>query len=228
MNKVIETRNIGKEYPLPEGVLRVFEGLNFELNEGDIGAIMGVSGVGKTTFLNLLGLLDKPTEGKILIDGEDVLQKNEKERAEIRNQTMGFVFQFSHLLPEFTTLENVCFPLMIRRVEMKEAQRKALELLREVSLEDKAHLRPVLLSGGEQQRVAIARALINEPKLLLADEPTGNLDWKTGEKILNLIQELHEKRGLSSIIVTHNEKVAQFCHKLFVMESGRLKLLSHL
>jgi ABC-type lipoprotein export system ATPase subunit len=228
MNKVIETRNIGKEYPLPEGVLRVFEGLNFELNEGDIGAIMGVSGVGKTTFLNLLGLLDKPTEGKILIDGEDVLQKNEKERAEIRNKKIGFVFQFYHLLPEFTTLENVCFPLMIRRVEMKEAQRKALELLREVSLEDKAHLRPVLLSGGEQQRVAIARALINEPKLLLADEPTGNLDWKTGEKILNLIQELHEKRGLSSIIVTHNEKVAQFCHKLFVMESGRLKLLSHL
>lgn len=228
MNKIIETRNIGKEYPLPEGVLRVFEGLNFELNEGDIGAIMGVSGVGKTTFLNLLGLLDKPTEGKILIDGEDVLQKNEKERAEIRNQKIGFVFQFYHLLPEFTTLENVCFPLMIRRVEMKEAQRKALELLREVSLEDKAHLRPVLLSGGEQQRVAIARALINEPKLLLADEPTGNLDWKTGEKILNLIQELHEKRGLSSIIVTHNEKVAQFCHKLFVMESGRLKLLSHL
>ncbi len=228
MNKIIETRNIGKEYPLPEGVLRVFEGLNFELNEGDIGAIMGVSGVGKTTFLNLLGLLDKPTEGKILIDGEDVLQKNEKERAEIRNQKIGFVFQFYHLLPEFTTLENVCFPLIIRRVEMKEAQRKALELLREVSLEDKAHLRPVLLSGGEQQRVAIARALINEPKLLLADEPTGTLDWKTGEKILNLIQELHEKRGLSSIIVTHNEKVAQFCHKLFVMESGRLKLLSHL
>ena len=111
---------------------------------------------------------------------------------------------------------------------MKEAQRKALELLREVSLEDKAHLRPVLLSGGEQQRVAIARALVNEPKLLLADEPTGNLDWKTGEKILNLIQELHEKRGLSSIIVTHNEKVAQFCHKLYVMDSGRLKLLSHL
>jgi len=228
MNRVIETRNIGKEYPLPEGVLRVFEGLNFELSEGDLGAIMGVSGVGKTTFLNLLGLLDKPTEGKILIDGEDILQKNEKERAEIRNQKIGFVFQFYHLLPEFTTLENVCFPLMIRGVEMKEAQRKALELLREVSLEDKAHLRPALLSGGEQQRVAIARALVNEPKLLLADEPTGNLDWKTGEKILNLIQELHEKRGLSSIIVTHNEKVAQFCHKLYVMESGRLKLLSHL
>jgi len=225
---MIEARNLGKEYPLPEGVLRVFEGLNFELNEGDLGAIMGVSGVGKTTFLNLLGLLDKPTEGKILINGEDVLLKNEKERAEIRNQKIGFVFQFYHLLPEFTTLENVCFPLMIRGVEMKEAQRKALELLREVSLEDKAHLRPVLLSGGEQQRVAIARALVNEPKLLLADEPTGNLDWKTGEKILMLIQELHRKRGLSSIIVTHNEKVARFCHKLYVMESGRLKLLSHL
>jgi ABC-type lipoprotein export system ATPase subunit len=228
MNKMLETRNLGKEYPLPEGVLRVFEGLNFELGEGDLGAIMGVSGVGKTTFLNLLGLLDRPTEGKILIDGEDVLLKNEKERAEIRNQKIGFVFQFYHLLPEFTTLENVCFPLMIRGLEMKKAQKKGLELLREVALEDKAYLRPTLLSGGEQQRVAIARALINEPKLLLADEPTGNLDWKTGEMILKLIQELHGKRGLSSIIVTHNEKVAQFCHKRYVMESGRLKLLSHL
>jgi ABC-type lipoprotein export system ATPase subunit len=228
MNKMIEARNLGKEYPLPEGILRVFEGLNFELSEGDLGAIMGVSGVGKTTFLNLLGLLDKPTEGKILIDGEDVLLKNEKERAEIRNQKIGFVFQFYHLLPEFTTLENICFPLMIRGLEMKKAQKKGLELLREVALEDKAHLRPSLLSGGEQQRVAIARALINEPKLLLADEPTGNLDWKTGEMILKLIQELHGKRGLSSIIVTHNEKVAQFCHKRYVMESGRLKLLSHL
>ncbi|UCC40047.1 MAG: ABC transporter ATP-binding protein [Candidatus Aminicenantes bacterium] len=228
MSRMIETRNLGKEYPLPEGVLRIFEGLNFELSEGDLGAIMGVSGVGKTTFLNLLGLLDKPTEGKILIDGEDVLLKNEKEKAEIRNQKIGFVFQFYHLLPEFTTLENVCFPLMIRGVEMKEAQRKALGLLGEVSLEDKAHLRPTLLSGGEQQRVAIARALVNEPKLLLADEPTGNLDWNTGEKILKLIQELHEKRGLSSVIVTHNEKVAQFCHKLYMMESGRLKLLPRL
>jgi len=228
MNRVIEARNLSKEYPLPEGVLRVFEGLNFELNEGDFGAIMGVSGVGKTTFLNLLGLLDKPTEGEILIDGEDVFLKNEKERAEIRNQKIGFVFQFYHLLPEFTTIENICFPLIIRGVELKEAQKKALELLREVSLEDKAHLRPSLLSGGEQQRVAIARALVNEPKLLLADEPTGNLDWKTGEMILTLIQELHGKRGLSSIIVTHNEKVARFCHKLYVMESGGLKLLPHL
>lgn len=208
--------------------MRVFEGLNFELNEGDLGAIMGVSGVGKTTFLNLLGLLDKPTEGEILIDGEDVFLKNEKERAEIRNQKIGFVFQFYHLLPEFTTLENICFPLIIRGVELKEAQKKALDLLREVSLEDKAHLRPSLLSGGEQQRVAIARALVNEPKLLLADEPTGNLDWKTGEMILKLIQELHGKRGLSSIIVTHNEKVARFCHKLYVMESGGLKLLPRL
>ncbi len=228
MNRVIEAINLSKVYPLPDGVLRVFEGMNFELSRGDLGAIMGVSGVGKTTFLNLLGLLDKPTEGQILIDGEGVLLKNDRERAEIRNQKIGFVFQFYHLLPEFTTLENVSFPLLIRGVEAKEAQRKALELLGEVSLADKAQLRPSLLSGGEQQRVAIARALVNEPKLLLADEPTGNLDWKTGEMILQLIQELHEKRGLSSIIVTHNEKVARFCHKLYLMESGRLKLLPRL
>lgn len=225
---MIKTINLGKEYPLPQGVLRVFEGINFELQEGVLGAVMGVSGVGKTTFLNLLGALDKPTEGRILLDGEDILSKNEKEIAEIRNRKIGFVFQFYHLLPEFTTLENVGFPLLIRGIEKKEAQKKAMEILQEVSLKDKVHLRPAQLSGGEQQRVAIARALVNEPRLLLADEPTGNLDWKTGEMILKLIEELHQKRGLSSIVVTHNEKVAQFCHKVYFMEEGKMKLLSHL
>jgi len=226
MNSVIKTLNLGKEYPLPKGVLRVFEGVNFDLLEGDLVAIMGVSGVGKTTFLNLLGSLDKPTEGKILFDGEDILSQSEKELAKIRNRKIGFVFQFYHLLPEFTAQENVAFPLLIRGMERKEAQEKAHEILKEVSLEEKAHIRPAKLSGGEQQRVAIARALINEPKLLLADEPTGNMDWKTGQMILELIQELHQKKGLSSIIVTHNEKVAQFCNKVYLMEGKELKLLS--
>ncbi len=226
MNSVLKTLNLGKEYPLPKGVLRVFEGVNFELIEGDLVAIMGVSGVGKTTFLNLLGTLDKPTEGKILIDGEDILSRNENELAEIRNRKIGFVFQFYHLLPEFTALENVTFPLLIRGMEKKEAQEKAGEVLKEVSLEEKARMRPAQLSGGEQQRVAIARALVNEPKLLLADEPTGNMDWKTGQMILGLIQELHQRKGLSSIVVTHNEKVAQFCNKVYLMEARELKLLS--
>ena len=227
MNSLLKTLNLGKEYPLPKGVLRVFEGINFELLEGDLAAIMGVSGVGKTTFLNLLGALDRPSEGKILFEGDDLLfHRSKKELAKIRNRKIGFIFQFYHLLPEFTALENIAFPLLIRGAERKEAERKAHEILKEVSLEEKAHIRPAQLSGGEQQRVAIARALVNEPKLLLADEPTGNMDWKTGQMILALIQELHKKKGLSSIVVTHNEKVAQFCNKVYLMEGRELKLLS--
>jgi lipoprotein-releasing system ATP-binding protein len=226
MNNLLKALNLGKDYPLPKGILRVFEGINFELLEGDLVAIMGVSGVGKTTFLNLLGALDKPSEGKILFDGDDLLSRSKKELAEIRNRKIGFVFQFYHLLPEFTSLENIAFPLLISGVERKEAEGKAHEILKEVSLEEKAHIRPAQLSGGEQQRVAIARALVNEPKLLLADEPTGNMDWKTGQRILELIQELHEKRGLSSVVVTHNEKVAQFCKNVYLMEGRELKLLS--
>lgn len=228
MNSVVQATNLGKEYPMPEGVLRVFRGINIELLKGDLVAIMGMSGVGKTTFLNLLGALDKPTEGTILIDGEDLHAKNEKELAEIRNQKIGFVFQFYHLLPEFTTLENIAFPLLIRGVDKMTAQERAHQMLQEVLLEEKVQVRPAQLSGGEQQRVAIARALVSEPKLLLADEPTGNMDWKTGQAILKLIRELHQEKGLSSVIVTHNEKVARFCHKVYLMENGDLKLLSHL
>jgi ABC-type lipoprotein export system ATPase subunit len=227
MNSLLKAIDLGKDYPLPKGVLRVFEGINFELLEGDLVAIMGVSGVGKTTFLNLLGALDRPSEGKILFEGEDLLYfRSKKELAEMRNRKIGFVFQFYHLLPEFTSLENVALPLLIRGRERKEAEKKAHEILMEVSLEEKAHIRPAQLSGGEQQRVAIARALVNYPKLLLADEPTGNMDWKTGQMILELIKELHEKRGLSSVVVTHNEKVAQFCKKVYLMEGRGLKLLS--
>jgi lipoprotein-releasing system ATP-binding protein len=211
---------------MPKGVLRIFSGLHFELEAGDIAAVMGVSGVGKTTLLNLLGALDRPTEGTVYLDGEDLFARDEMELARIRNRKIGFVFQFFHLLPEFTALENVSLPLMISGLDRLEALKKGLDILREVFLEDKAHCRPAQLSGGEQQRVAIARALINEPKLLLADEPTGNLDWKTGELILRLLLDLHQRKGLSSILVTHNDKVAQFCRKLYVMERGELKLLA--
>jgi ABC-type lipoprotein export system ATPase subunit len=228
MNSVVKTVNLGKEYPLPDGVLRVFQGIDFEIQEGDLVAIMGMSGVGKTTLLNLLGGLDRSSEGQILFDGEDLRTKDERELAEIRNKKIGFVFQFYHLLPEFTTLENIAFPLLIKGMEKKEALDRALAMLREVFLEEKARIKPGQLSGGEQQRVAIARALVNEPRLLLADEPTGNMDWKTGQAILELIRDLHQKKGLSSVIVTHNEKVARFCHKAYLMESGSLKLLSRL
>jgi len=227
MSNILETENLCKEYPLPKGMLCVFKDLNFELEKGDLTAVMGVSGVGKTTLLNLFGILDRPTQGKVFLEGEDVFAKDEKQKAEIRNKKIGFIFQFYHLLSEFTVLENVSFPLLIRGIERKEAQGRAFEILKEVFLEEKTSLRPGQISGGEQQRVAIARALVNEPKLLLADEPTGNLDWKTGKAILELIKELHRKKELSSIIVTHNEKVAQFCNKIYIMESGNLKLLSH-
>jgi len=228
MNNILKTKDLGKEYPLPKGTLTVFEKLNFELEKGKIFAIMGVSGVGKTTFLNLVAGLDTPTSGNVFLEGEDVFRLDKRDRARIRNQKIGFIFQFYHLLPEFTSLENVSFPLLIGGVEKKEAFDRASKLLQEVLLEKKTDLRPGKLSGGEQQRVAIARSLINEPKLLLADEPTGNLDWKTGYSILELIRSLHTKKDLSSIIVTHNERVADFCDKVFLMESGQLKLLSRL
>ncbi|NOR13450.1 MAG: ATP-binding cassette domain-containing protein [Candidatus Aminicenantes bacterium] len=225
MNDVLVANGLSKEYPLPDDTLCVFENLEFSLAKGELIAIMGVSGVGKTTLLNLFGALDRPNKGKVFIEGEDVFSKNEDELAEIRNRHIGFIFQFYHLLPEFTAVENVSFPLLIRGVDRKEAFAKAIDKLDEVSLTDKAALRPVQLSGGEQQRIAIARALVNDPKILLADEPTGNLDWKTGLKILKLIENLHRSKGLSSILVTHNEKVARFCQKAYLMENGILKLL---
>ena len=224
MSSFLRAADLGKVYPLPKGVLQIFQGLNFELEAGDIVAIMGASGVGKTTLLNLLGALDRPSEGTVYLDGEDLFARDEKELARIRNRKIGFVFQFFHLLPEFTALENVSLPLMIRGLPKEAALAKGLDMLRDVVLEEKAYCRPSQLSGGELQRIAIARALINEPRLLLADEPTGNLDWKTGEHILNLLLDLHLKRGLSSILVTHNDKVAQFCRKVYRMERGELKL----
>jgi len=222
---VLSAENLGKAYPLPKGELRVFQGIDFELRRGDLAAIMGVSGVGKTTLLNLLGALDRPSEGTIRLDGEDLGVCSGPEISGLRNSKIGFVFQFYHLLPEFTALENISIPLFIRGTGRKEALSRARKLLEEVGLGDKAHYRPGQMSGGEQQRVAVARALVNEPKVLLADEPTGNLDWKTGEMVLRLILDLHQKKDLSSVIVTHNEKIAAYCHKLYVMEAGALKLL---
>jgi len=225
MSKILLVKDLCKEYPLPRGTLRVFDRLNFDLENGSLVAVMGVSGVGKTTLLNLFGVLDKPTRGKVFLEGEDIFAKDDFKKALIRNKKVGFIFQFYHLLPEFSAWENVSFPLLIKGVKRKKAQARAVELLKEVGLADKVELRPGQLSGGELQRIAIARALINNPRLLLADEPTGNLDWKTGRMILEIIRQLHVKKNLSSIIVTHNEKVAQFCDKTYLMQAGGLTLI---
>ncbi len=224
---ILQAENLGKTYPVPgRGNLCVFSGLNLELERGDLAAIMGVSGVGKTTLLNLLGGLDRPSEGRVLIDGREAFSRPGRETAAARNRKIGFVFQFFHLLPEFTALENISFPLLIGGMRRKDALERASELLREVGLEGKGLNRPGQLSGGEQQRVAVARALVNDPLVLLADEPTGNLDWKTGENVFRLILDLHHKKGLSSILVTHNEKVAHHCQKVFLMEAGGLKRIA--
>jgi lipoprotein-releasing system ATP-binding protein len=223
---VLVAAGLGKTYPLPKGDLRVFEGLDFALGRGELVAVMGASGVGKTTLLNLLGGLDRPTEGRVLLDNEDLFAGSDRDVAAARNRKIGFVFQVYHLLPEFTALENVSFPLLIAGEAKRAAFDRALDMLREVGLEDKAASRPSQLSGGEQQRVAIARALIGAPRLLLADEPTGNLDWRTGERVLRLVLDLHEKKGLSSILVTHNDKIARYCDKVYEMAAGTMKLLA--
>ncbi|MGB9906665.1 MAG: ABC transporter ATP-binding protein [Candidatus Saccharicenans sp.] len=226
---IVRTENLGKAYPLPDNQwLRVFEGLNFELRTGELVAVMGVSGVGKTTFLNIIGGLDRPTEGRVFLQGQDLWEKSPAEIALLRNRFIGFVFQFYHLLPEFSALENVAIPLLIAGRSREEALDRAARALEEVGMSSRAGARPAQLSGGEQQRVAVARALVTGPGLLLADEPTGNLDWKTGERILQLIIDLHRKKGLSSILVTHNEKIARFCHKAYVLEAGRMKLFEGL
>ena len=225
-DRVLVAGNLGKTYPLPKGELRVFEGLDFELERGELVAVMGASGVGKTTLLNLLGGLDRPTEGRVLLEGEDLFAGSDREVAAVRNRKIGFVFQVYHLLPEFTALENVSFPLLIAGEPKREAFARARDLLGEVGLEDKTASRPSQLSGGEQQRVAIARALVGSPRLLLADEPTGNLDWRTGERVLRLVLDLHERKGLSSILVTHNEKIARYCDRVYEMAAGTMKRLA--
>jgi ABC-type lipoprotein export system ATPase subunit len=224
MSDILRTEKLGKHYPMPGGgSLRVFEDVDFTLKKGELAAVMGASGAGKTTLLNLLGALDRPSRGRVYLEGEDIFAGTDRDIAAARNRKIGFVFQFFHLLPEFTALENVAIPLMIRGVPKKKALDTAKDLLREVALESKFPCRPAQLSGGEQQRVAVARALVNAPRILLADEPTGNLDWKTGENVLRLVLDLHAGKGLSSIIVTHNERIARSCHSVYVLEEGRLK-----
>jgi lipoprotein-releasing system ATP-binding protein len=222
MSKLLEVQSLFKSYTSGTQRLEVLAGLSLELETGDMAAVTGVSGSGKSTLLHLIGGMDRPDAGSIRIDGQEITRLDTEQLSHFRNRTIGFVFQFHHLLPEFTALENVTMPLLLRRTGNVDAAAEGKAMLRRVGLEGRAHHRPGELSGGEQQRVALARALVGRPKLLLADEPTGNLDTHTGEEVAGLFRELHRLQGLTSIIVTHNEKLARTCIRSYHLENGNL------
>ncbi len=222
MNKLLEVKELHKSYASGNQRLEILTGLSLTVSEGEMVGITGVSGSGKSTLLHLVGGMDRPDRGFIRILDNELSSLSAAGLAEFRNKTIGFVFQFHHLLPEFTALENVMMPLLIRAVPVPEASASAKALLAEVGLEARSHHRPGELSGGEQQRVALARALIGKPRLLLADEPTGNVDPHTGEAIGTLFRSLHDKHGLASIIVTHNTRLAKICSRIYRLENGIL------
>jgi lipoprotein-releasing system ATP-binding protein len=220
---LIVASGLVKGYRTAAGYVPVLQGLDLEVPVGEMLAITGASGVGKSTLLHVLGTLDRPESGDVRVQGEDVLSLNEGRLRAFRNRTLGFVFQFHHLLPEFTALENVMMPLLIARRPEGEAAARARELLRELGLEDRQAHRPGALSGGEQQRVAVARALVQSPRALLADEPTGNLDRETGARLHEVLRRLNQERGITVVVVTHNEALAAACDRTLRLESGRLQ-----
>jgi lipoprotein-releasing system ATP-binding protein len=222
MNRLLEVRDLHKGYKSGDQRLEILTGLALAADAGEMIGITGVSGSGKSTLLHLVGGMDRPDSGSIKILDREIGDLNSPELSRFRNEVIGFVFQFHHLLPEFTALENVMMPLLIRGTSMQEAAKPAEALLQDVGLRERGHHRPGELSGGEQQRVALARALIGKPRLLLADEPTGNVDPQTGQAIGELFRELHAKHGLTSIIVTHNDRLAGICSRSFRLEKGRL------
>lgn len=222
MSKVIlEARNITKIYRSGPETIEVLTGLDFNLKEKEIVVIMGPSGVGKSTLLNIIGTLDKPTTGEVIIDGKSVFNYSEQKLSGFRNQHIGFIFQFHYLLPEFTALENVLIPGMIRGNGSKKDKERAVKLLSDVGLAQRLHHRPNQLSGGEQQRVAVARALMNQPKMILADEPTGDLDPRNSQLMFDLILELNQKYDQSFVIVTHNEMLAEKADRVVHLLEGK-------
>ncbi len=222
MTHLLEGRRLAKSYRSDGRVVTVFRDLDIAVAEGEMVAIVGASGVGKSTLMHLLGTLDVPDGGEVFFEGRELSSLEEAERTRIRNQMIGFIFQFHHLLPEFTAAENVAMPLLIARRPEAEAMSRATALLTELGLGERVDHRPAQLSGGEQQRVAVARALVTAPRLVLADEPTGNLDSRTSRELIGLIRELHSERGLTSVIVTHSGAIASCCDRVLYMEDGKL------
>ena len=219
--KVIEIENIVKNYKVGTQVVRALRSVSLTINRGEYVAIMGASGSGKSTLMNVIGCLDTPTSGKYALNGKDVSSLSDNELAEIRNSEIGFIFQVFNLLPRNTALENVMLPLVYAGVRKNERMKRAEETLVDVGLQDRMEHRPNELSGGQRQRVAIARALVNKPSLLLADEPTGNLDSKISEEIMKLFADIHRK-GNTLVMVTHEEDIARHAHRIIRLKDGEI------
>jgi len=217
---IVSVRGLSRTFFAGGTEVSVLRGIDLDIGEGEMLSVVGASGVGKSTLLHTLGGLDRPTSGQVLYRGRDIYSMPESEIASFRNRSVGFVFQFHHLLPEFTALENVLIPAMIGGVEPRTAEKRAMALLDEVGLSNRSTHRPGELSGGEQQRVAIARALMTEPVIVLADEPTGNLDTHTAESVHDLLSDLNRRKGLTLVIVTHNEKLADRADRIIRMVDG--------
>jgi lipoprotein-releasing system ATP-binding protein len=222
-DSVLEARDVARQFQQGPVTLEVLKSVNVAIFAGERLSIVGASGSGKTTLLQILGGLDKPSSGQVLVDGKNIHALGEKERGELRNQSIGFVYQFHHLLPEFSALENVAMPLLVRRMHTGEAKDRARELLKRVGLGERLTHRPHQLSGGERQRAAVARALVTQPKLVLADEPTGNLDGRNAESVFELMLELNRERRTSLVVVTHDLRIAARMDRALEIENGSLR-----
>jgi lipoprotein-releasing system ATP-binding protein len=218
----IEASGIVKSYPVGQTRLTVLRDLDLRVGAGEMVAIVGASGVGKSTLLHVLGTLDQPSGGQVLFDGVDLFKLREREQALFRNREVGFIFQFHHLLPDFTALENVMMPALIQGANRAEAEARASTVLERVGLGERLTHKPGELSGGEQQRVAVARAVAQSPRVILADEPTGNLDPATGAEVHALLMELNREHDMTMVIVTHNEELSRLVHRTLRLQDGRL------
>jgi lipoprotein-releasing system ATP-binding protein len=222
VDPLIAAHDVVKGYRTAAGYVPVLAGVDLYVAPREMVAIVGASGVGKSTLLHVLGSLDRPESGRVVVAGQDVFALDEDRLREFRNQTLGFVFQFHHLLPEFTALENVMMPMLIARRPLAEARERARALLEDLGLGHRGEHRPGAMSGGEQQRVAVARALVQSPRALLGDEPSGNLDQETGERLHALLRRLNQEKGITIVVVTHNERLAAACDRVLRLEGGRL------